>query len=233
MNDTSIIQEQELRVLEQASLASHATTSRDVSHVGDRAALPHGEQDIETGDDNGATTPTHDGTDQRIYLRCDACEEVTPDAVVPNCMHAYCPACVRFIFERSITDPSYFPPSCCGGTRIPLVRHLFDDAFLAAFQAKAAEYDQSEHNHPNSIHCSNATCDSVVPRRYIMGSLATCQSCNGETCTICGQAAHSISRCPEDPSTRTFLHKAATEGWTRCRRCNFWVAPAEGCNHIM
>jgi hypothetical protein len=144
------------------------------------------------------------------------------------CSHIYCHKCVADLFKSAMIDESLFPPRCCG-QKIPLkTTELFLPAeLLKEYQERSLEYGTS-----NRTYCYISTCLAFIPPQCIQHDVATCKSCQCETCSVCKGPYHKDGDCPDDKETKDLLNTAAERKWQRCYSCRRMVELTTGCNHI-
>ncbi|KAL8996062.1 MAG: hypothetical protein Q9169_004338 [Polycauliona sp. 2 TL-2023] len=155
------------------------------------------------------------------------------------CNHRMCHACLRRIFNLSITDPQHMPPKCCTAEHIPLkhVDKLFDLKFKMKWNQKYQEYTTK-----NRLYCPARGCGEWIKPANIhvdtTGGANTgrkygkCGRCRTRVCVACNGRWHSSRTCPKDDATKQFIEIAKKEGWQRCYNCSATVELKEGCNHM-
>ncbi|KAG5984599.1 hypothetical protein E4U54_006120, partial [Claviceps lovelessii] len=149
-----------------------------------------------------------------------------------KCGHTMCRACLRRIFNLSITDPQHMPPRCCQDY-IPLkhVERLFDHAFKKTWNRKFAEYSTK-----NRIYCPSRRCGEWIKpaniRREGGRKVGRCGRCSTKVCCSCNGRWHGTRPCSDDAETADILAQAQEEGWKRCFKCKALVELKEGCNHM-
>lgn len=164
------------------------------------------------------------------WKTCGACTSKyrAHDIVRAPCNHEFCQGCLKDMFTLSLTDESLFPPQCCKQP-IPMSRcqHLLSTKLRGQFAAKKIEYET-----PNRTYCSRSNCSAFVPPSHTEGDIAACVKCPTKTCTICKQAAHIDSDCPDDPAIEATVKLADENNWRRCSTCKRMVELKSGCYHI-
>jgi hypothetical protein len=165
-------------------------------------------------------------------FKCCTCYDRFPRAsiVTAKCGDRYCIDCMKGLFMRSTKDEGLYPPRCCKQP-IPLdliARHMNSDE-LATFGLAVVEYATQ-----NKTYCSNYACATfVVPDSIEPDTNRTvCPKCSTETCSLCNQAFHGESDCPDDPSLRQTRELTREMGWQTCYVCARVVQLRSGCFHI-
>lgn len=143
------------------------------------------------------------------------------------CSHEYCRACLRNLFEASLSDESLFPPRCCGQP-IPAkeIRYFLSSELVEKYETRKIELAT-----PNRTYCHAPTCSAFIPPQQIRGDVAKCAHCRTKTCAICKGSAHD-GDCPQDSAIQELLRVAAENGWQRCFKCGRVVELDHGCNHM-
>jgi hypothetical protein len=150
-----------------------------------------------------------------------------------------CHACLRRIFQLSVTDPQHMPPKCCTADVIPLpkVENLFDNKFKANWNRKYLEYTTK-----NRIYCPARGCGTFIKPDHIHTDkngganhgrkFGKCKKCGTKVCCLCNNKWHTSRECPKDAATQEFVKIAKEAGWQRCFNCKATVELKEGCNHM-
>jgi hypothetical protein len=167
-----------------------------------------------------------------MKLRCTACTDRFPRAamVTTPCKDRYCIDCIKTLFMKSTKDESLYPPKCCKEVIPPaLVTKHMDLEELAVFELATVEYATRD-----KTYCSNHECAKfILPGTIASGTnRATCPACGTDTCTICKNASHQGTDCPDDPSIGQTRQLAREMGWQTCFACDRVVELWTGCNHM-
>lgn len=161
--------------------------------------------------------------------RCTACQEFVKYSKVSRapCTHEYCEACLRNLFECSLTDESLFPPRCCKQP-IPVAAVSI---FLTSELVKQYEQKKIEFETTNRTYCSSPRCSAFLTANCIQDGQSACPDCGWATCTICKSPAH-VGDCPADIDLQLVFATAAENSWQRCYSCRRLVELDLVCNHI-
>lgn len=162
---------------------------------------------------------------------CGSCMDIMDPSkmnfLTAPCGDTYCGTCVVFLFTRSLTDETLFPPRCCNQPIPAEESRVFLEAeLLKRFLAKMVEFEN-----PNPTHCHRSKCAAFIPPKFVRDDIGTCVRCQEQTCAFCKDSAHS-GDCPQDTATQELLVFAKTVGWQRCTSCRRLVDLVSGCNHI-
>ena len=124
-------------------------------------------------------------------------------------------------------DETLYPPRCC---RLEMpwdsVRFVIQAELAAGFEAKREELGTR-----NRVYCYDPACASFIGRARIVSDVATCPTCQKETCVNCKSATHAGDRAA-DTGLQMTLALARQQGWKRCSECRAVVELNTGCNHI-
>ena len=172
-------------------------------------------------------------------LTCLTDEPLSKTTHLP-CGHNLCNACMKRLFNLSITDPTQMPPKCCDPSKpieLTKIEHLFDRSFKRKWNKKFAEYTTK-----NRLYCPTRGCGAWIEPRYIFldrsagpnggRRYGVCKSCKTRVCCTCNNKYHTSRECPKDPATQEFLKTAKEQGWQRCYSCKATVELVHGCNHM-
>lgn len=143
------------------------------------------------------------------------------------CGHYYCHDCLKYLFTRSLTDETLFPPRCCRQP-IPAEEHplVLPPRLLREFQARKVEMETVDRTYWHV-----PVCGKFIPPQNIRHQVGRCVACDVQTCSVCKAAVH-VGDCPEDPATKALNSTAAQNGWRGCNNCHRIVEFVSGCNHI-
>lgn len=166
---------------------------------------------------------------------CACCQEKQAHGDLAHCAcgHQYCGACLRQLFETTLTDETLFPPRCCHqeipteGPKGVVVQLLLGPALLGRFRDKKMEIDK-----PNQMYCYQPHCLKCIPPKSIQNNVGTCIYCRSQTCTICKGSSHKGTDCPQEEGTKQLLVLAKAKGWKQCPSCHRVVELNRGCNHM-
>jgi hypothetical protein len=164
--------------------------------------------------------------DRALCISCYETFSPPEFATSTACKHSYCRKCARNMFEKSLSDITLFPPSCCY-KELPL-----KDFRALLTKDAAAKCDEKKAELKAKGFCSNKTCSTALFARDIVGDIGKCFVCQTMTCLKCKSSAHYGENCPENKDEKAVLDLAQKAGWQRCFSCHTMVSMTRGCNHM-
>ncbi|CAN8101532.1 unnamed protein product [Discula destructiva] len=199
----------------------------ELSEIGEAPADELAGQDEAEQTNTAAEAPTHG---------CIICTETTGGLFTCPCTHIVCHGCLDMLLERSMTDETLFPPSCCGRP-LPVVDNASDRAFgnadVIILDSNLERYRLREREMAtrNRTYCSQPRCSTWISPENIQDNIAQCPlpQCGARTCTECKEQAHPGEDCPTDENLEALVTK---EGLMTCNGCHRLVELDTGCNHI-
>ena len=130
------------------------------------------------------------------------------------CGHHYCDGCINDLFRVAMSDEQAYPPRCCRQT-VPFedVEPFLNRDLADQFAAKKEELDDSK-----PTYCYVPTCSTYIGQGFKEGDVATCPSCEAQTCIPCKHVVHS-GDCEDDKAMEETMKLAGSQGWKRCPQC--------------
>lgn len=167
--------------------------------------------------------------------RCSACASrfpiaLTIDTKCTTSNHRYCISCMKYLFLRASKEEAYYPPRCCRQPLpLPLVEKYMTVGEIDAFKSASIEFSTTDR-----IYCNNHQCERFIPPERTEAGInrATCRNCGQSTCSVCKNAYHNDTNCPDDPALRQTQELARGEGWQSCPACRRLIDLTSGCNHM-
>ncbi|EXJ78029.1 hypothetical protein A1O3_09189 [Capronia epimyces CBS 606.96] len=165
---------------------------------------------------------------------CYVCIENLPHSAtmkVGNCPHVWCRQCLVRRFEMALKNEDHYPVRCCGeltsiSVEEPQVAAVLGEKMKTDLAAKIVEYGSRDRTY-----CYVPTCSTFIDPSTIMGTEATCPSCQESTCTTCKAQNHGSTEC-------TPSHDEAFDQWREeseaatCPACHRVIIISHGCNHM-
>jgi hypothetical protein len=151
-----------------------------------------------------------------VLFDCIICQDrfdADHSFLVP-CGHHYCDGCLNELFHVAMNDEQAYPPRCCRQT-VPFedVESFLNRGLAGQFAAKKEELDDSK-----PTYCYVSTCSTYIGQDLKEGDVATCPSCEAQTCIPCKHAVHS-GDCEDDKAIEETMKLAESQGWKRCPHC--------------
>ncbi|KAI4148600.1 MAG: hypothetical protein LQ341_001531 [Variospora aurantia] len=180
----------------------------------------------------GSETTLQNNLGQVHSKTCVICLEVQPAELLvhmPHCGHAYCPECLKKIFQNAMRSESLFPAWCCTQS-IPIDKfeYLFTKEFMDGYRDREIEFTS-----PVRLYCHMRTCSQFIGHLApAEGRKVTCPRCNSATCFDCKAPYHG-GECPEDWSKNLVMAFAAKKGYQQCHECERLVERISGCKIII
>ncbi|OQV01693.1 IBR domain-containing protein [Cladophialophora immunda] len=165
---------------------------------------------------------------------CYVCLEVTPYSQLirhEECLHGWCRSCLLQQFELVLKSESHYPVRCCR-TRTavshqhPVIVRLLGEEAIARLEVKIKEYETEDRTY-----CYKPTCSAFIDPNTFKGDMATCPSCQRDTCVRCKAEFHSGSKC-EDSQDVAFANWKEENEASACPTCHRVILISHGCNHM-
>lgn len=162
------------------------------------------------------------------------------------CGHWWCRFCLRTLIKQVVKEAHHnetlWPPHCCvsrGEISEGLIRWVGDRPILLAYR-ETGKVMAIPATH--RTYCYNKACSAIIfPDIYRhlpgvtagMGDwVATCQTCERQTCVVCRGQGHPAQMCQLDPDTLRHIEDLITRDMQLCPGCGIGLEKISGCNQV-